>query len=218
MKKLVTKSIGVTLILLTLFYTFMGCNVLEDIFNESESILDKPLRGGFDFGDGGEVPACTAAYESDTRVFDIDDVTLTFYYGHSFGKTEEEVEHNRTHGNSYPEFSLYFQDENGTRYLIRHVDENFVSTKYSCTWIVDDDWYIIDIEYNYSETITIPRECFINEEGYFGFIILHEKNNSDNTQQGSFEERIASCNIYYRLENGKVIIYDNYRQWKGAEE
>ena len=202
MKNILKKSIGGMLILITLFFTFTSCD-------ETNTELDDGLKVGFEYS-GDESPAFIAAYESDTRVFDIDDVTLTFYYGHIFGKTEEEVEHYRNHGVNYPSFDLYFEDENGTRYLIRHIDENFVSTKYHCTWVVDDSWNITDIDYNYSETITMLKELFVKEKGWISFSIYGTNVNSFERQ----EERITGVSIYYIKSGDLVTLYSNVEYYR----
>ena len=176
------------LIILTLLIAFTSCVT-------DESKLDDTLRGGFDSDGGCESPAFKAAFECDKRVFDIDDVTLTFYYGHTYGINEEHLENYRRHGVDYPQFDLFFKNEDD-RYLIRHVDENLISTKYSCTEFSEGS-----IVFAHSETITIPNDLFTKEKGCVSFRI----SGFNSSQQK--DEQLCIIGLYYVKTDNTITLY-----------
>ena len=60
---------------------------------------------------------------------------------------------------------------------------------------------ILDLEYNYSEKITIPKELFINETGIITFNIYAEVFNENGVSGASYG---ASQPIYYKVTGNKV--------------
>ena len=126
------------------------------------------------------------AYKSDKREFDINDVTLTFYYGGHYG-----IE--------YPSFELYFENENNDIYLIKKVDDH------------NPEDYLIDTDYkklfakdkrvfNHSEIITIPKELFINDNGYILFVLAYEY------EQNMKPDRLATIGILYEKRGDKIFL------------
>ena len=178
-------------ILIVSIFAMMGCSNQTDI--------TKGLRKGFsgsDFSD--ESNACLIAYESDNNEFDITDVTLTFYYGFVLASgIELELS-----GQSYPVYELYFENEEGVSVLVKHVEENLISEKYECKVIFDDNYHIIEILYNHSETLTIPQELFTKETGIIHFCIY-----SENIREFDSKFRlINSIEIYYKKEKNNIIL------------
>ncbi|MBQ9760358.1 MAG: hypothetical protein IJW16_03295, partial [Clostridia bacterium] len=129
--------VRMVLILLILAMPLTSCAQTEPTGQGTEESTEATgIMDGFTVGDGDESLCITCAYKSDKTVFDIDDVTLTFYYGGDFyDSLELELEK----GYNIPWFELYFKDENGKKYFIRRVEENLVSEKYRMTYVRDQE-------------------------------------------------------------------------------
>ena len=139
------------------------------------------------------------AFKSETNVFDIDDVTLDVYFG---GNYSEGVDTIRENSKSYPSFELYFENDQGKECFVKRIDENFISEKYSCELICDKDWNLIEIKYNYHETMTIPAELFTNESGYIWFVARGV--NTHEPEDGM--RNIVGNVLLYEVKDGKVIL------------
>ena len=108
------------------------------------------------------------ACRSDKNTFDVDDVRFTIYYGEVFyGSIESERK-----GRDIPKFYIICLDaDKGGEYLIREVNENFVSEEYRVTTSFrgsfenfEEDLYE-EVVYNHSEEIVIPKEVFNENKG-----------------------------------------------------
>ena len=194
MKKRILAILACVFMLINVF-AFSACN-------------NGTLESGFKPGSSAPGPSHFAAYRSDKTEFDIDDVTLDFYYG---GYYPSGIEFTKTHAQNYPVFEVYFVDDaDGSKYFIKRVEENFVSEKYSCELLRDENWYITEIKFNHSETITIPKEIFTKESGKIYFQI-HGVNVHEQEQEPEKEPKvhcIVSNYIFYKVTEGKVILSD----------
>lgn len=167
----------------------------EDVLDESNG-----LRAGFPntkyIGNkDGYFMHC--AYETDTNEFYINDVTLTFYYG---GYYASGIEMELELAVNIPVFELYFINEE-TEYLIKRVEEQFISEKYYMELILDENYQAVDLIFNYSENITIPKELFINETGCIYFSIVGENLNN----HGKIIQ-IGWIAIFYKKVDDKIIL------------
>ena len=147
---------------------------------------NKELEDGFKWRqhpDGTSDYFC--AYKSDKRVLDINDVTLTFYYG-------------GTKGMDLPSFGIYFENEEETVYLIKEIKNH------------NPERYIVNHEYKqflffdkiirtftHSETITIPKELFVNNTGH---ILFYMKANDLG------DLYLGTVAIYYKVEGNTVFL------------
>ena len=172
---------------------------------ETETVekFENSIESGFTLpNDGCETSIFQCAYKSDKTVFDIDNVTLDFYYG---GYYNPSVEYELIF-TDIPSFELYFEDDGGEKYYIKQVEENFISEKYNCEFI-DNGEYIIDIIFNYSESITIPKEIFTKDSGYIYFTIYGKNVRNHNPQT----ELITGIGFYYKvIGGGKVLLSNKY--------
>ena len=125
------------------------------------------IDSGFITSNGEEINFFQAAYRSDKTIFDIEDVTLTFYYG---GDYDNDIEDIRENIYNIPSFDIYFTDEYGNEILVKTVEENFVSDKYNLD-VIYGNWYRTEFIFNHSESITIPKEMFTEESGVIYFSI-----------------------------------------------
>ncbi len=176
---------------------------------------DKPpigntgLESGFTASSGEPIPDNWCAYKSATNEFDIDNVTLTFYFGTIMPKevTDEYIENYLENGINIPEFDVYFGDTYcNPLYLIRHSTENFISTEYSC---YIEDYYSkeVNIIYNHSETVTIPQELFTRQQGAISFYI----SGTDINELEPEYKMIACILMNYDIKDGKIVL----SKWDG---
>lgn len=143
-------------------------------------------------------PARYCAYKSNKTEFDMDDVTLFFFFG---GYYKSGVEYEIKHS-SFPTFELYFGDDYGRKFLVKQIEENFVSQKYSCDVIYDQNHYITEIVFNHSEKITIPKEIFTEETGKIYFLI----SGKNEVQNNASEIIITSTYVFYKKVGEKVVL------------
>ncbi len=187
------KKILLAMILFILIM-FTGCNKVHNS-------KDVGLENGFvQYGDPLP-PPLYCAYKSDKSEFDLDNVTLCFYYG---GWYYRGIAYELNERHNIPAFELAFEDEHGNKIVAKEVNENFVSEKYNCNVTGNDKGRGITIEYSYCEMIKIPSEIFNYSTGSIHFEIngvdLH-----DFTPQ---KKCITSIPLYYELlEDGKVKLY-----------
>lgn len=170
----------------------------EDAGNPSVGLED-----GFQSSNGcDDSPRYLCAYRSDKTEFNIDDVTLVFYYG---GYYYNGVEYELENLYDFPYFDLYFSDGGGERYFVKRVEENFVSEKYNIHFTYDENWNVVERTFNHSEVITIPKEIFKDESGRIYFAVY-----SANVREAAPRFRsIASIGIFYKVIGEKVVLSSN---------
>lgn len=154
---------------------------------------NKGIEAGFEGAGKDMAPLFACAYRSDKSKFEIDDVTLTFYYGGAF---ETNVERDRIERFSYPTFEIYFVNDEETHILVKRVEENLVSEKYR-TWIGRGSKRF----FNHSEEFTIPKELFTKESGMICFYIY-----GNDVLKNDGPEIICSIEIYYNNDDNKITL------------
>jgi len=215
MKNITLKSVCFILIILTAFASVTGGvfikTALKDKSDDTSANHEKGLESGFGASGGGASSPFLCAYKSDKTEFDINDVTLDFYYGVYFLESEEDA---RESTFDYPSFDLYFAKDERNKVLIRHVEENFISEKYRCDFVYEENWKISEIKYNHFETLTIPKEMFTEDKGAIYFEI-HSTNIKDYAKE---YRSIVGKVIYYALSlsEDRVILTDNYYIYKSV--
>jgi hypothetical protein len=160
------------------------------------------IEAGFQYSSNEPLPSEFCAYKSDTNEFDIDNVSLTFFYG---GVFSSDINQELEDGRNIPEFDIYFGDANNEPiYTIAHINENFISEKYRCDIIdiITDESQSVKISFNYSEDIKIPKSLFSEEQGVISFCI-----SGVNVNEVSPENRIITAlYINYEVTDEKVIL------------
>ncbi len=164
--------------------------------------LSAGLEVGFDASSQGEesLPV-SCAYRSDKTEFDIDDVTLDFYYGHPIYSSPEYLWENVM---NVPSFDVCFSNGAGLQIHVKHVEENLVSEKYRCELIYDENWNFIEKKFNYSESITIPKELFTEKSGVIIFKIR-----GANVRESEEIIPLGSAYINYEVFGDKVVLTSN---------
>ena len=204
---------SVLLLLLTLCLLLTGCGQKTTPPDNGDETQNEDGTGsggeetngsqGLESGFNNEGNSCAmshfhCAYKSEKNEFEIDDVTLEFFYGrqHTFG-AEYALE---TGGYDIPTFDLYFKEDGGEKILIKHVEENFISDKYN----IDFDYHGNNpTKYYFSETLTIPEQLFSKERGMIWFEIYGTNiKEGDNAKYKAF----AGVYLFYKKDNGKVIL------------
>lgn len=170
-------------------------NVSENMDSENTS---SGLESGFDVG--GNSCASTGfycAYKSEKNEFEIDDVTLEFYYGGWYYPLGAEYLRETTH--DFPFFDVYFGEDEGEKVLVKRVEENFILDKYN----VIVNFYERKHTFTFSEPLTIPKQLFSKETGIVYFYITGTNiKNGDKAKT----QLITSINIFYKVTDGKVIL------------
>ena len=160
---------------------------------------NKELEAGFEGEIKDMAPIFVCAYKSDKSEFEIDNVTLTFYYGGAF---ESSVERDRIKRFSYPTFEIYFVNDEEMRILVKRVEENLVSEKYR-TWIGRESkiWKKSKRFFNHSEVFTIPEDLFTKESGMIYFYLY-----GADVLINDEPEIICSIGICYNRNGNKITL------------
>ena len=133
--------------------------------------------------------------KSPTSIFDINDVTLTFYFGQSMSPSlEHQLENSTNLGCAY----LYFENDDGDRSFIRKTEDPITSETHRAWYNYDGIW-----TYRHSEVLTIPAELFNKQIGEVRFEVAAVDNRSENKEPGVH----TRVRLFYRKTNdGKVEI------------
>lgn len=133
-------------------------------------------------------PPVACAYKTQKRVFDIDNVTLELYYG---------MLSKYNYNNDYVCAEIYCKNPKGEKIQLQSITETVYSDKYSIDIrkIHKIFYYTVKYDFNYHETIKIPREVFVGDSGFFWVAFNVEENN---------ERYGDSQAIYYRVKGDKV--------------
>ena len=158
-------------------------------------IKNRGIQDGFKFNirygsDLEASPPVACAYKTQERVFNIDNVTFEFYYGRL-------SQYNYKDNDDYICAETYCKNPKGEKIQLKYITETVSSEKYSINTrkIHKLFYYTLKYDFNYYETIKIPREVFIGDSGYFcvTFDVQEENGNELNSQT-----------IYYRVNGDKV--------------
>ena len=170
----------------------MGCNTSDT--DSTKSSAKEPTGPGLEIGFGEWIhsPSLEAqcAVKSGHSIFDINNVTLDFYYGHAKYNQHSE-------GPSYGEFprvGLYFWNKQSPPLLIMHQDYCNIDKGYFAKEIALREWTSdkyaytvieaspslpvaldpsIRIQLNHYDPLTIPAEVFVEESGTLVFCVVY---------------------------------------------
>lgn len=203
------RIVSILLVVMCALISLQGCGFLSRWHTPTE---EKGISIGFQY-ENRKGPLITAI-KSDKKVFDIDDVTLDFYYG---GLTREFLGCNSV--------GFYFASGKTNLVFNTHVDDykNIDSCYFIKEMTIDD--YVsgpFDIEqrwgpkkkdekdnvyFHFVDTWTIPKEMFTEEFGIFAFFIAHIVLIEDgNTKYKlDFGSRACGQRLYYtKTEDGYI--------------
>lgn len=201
----------VVFILLTTAFVFAGCKEEED------TGLNVGFEGNL-YGDPSPSDYC--AYRSDVSEFDINDVTLEFFYGGIFS---ESIEYERSNIRNIGKVKLYFfapalceNSECATQY-----DYQYGGRKCVNLLCEDSRYFIKESQKDYTseahrwkgrlyedgegETITIPKELFVGERGLIEFMVFGKDENHREYPDNEYE-LISGKIIHYKIYGYKVVL------------
>ena len=177
--KLIAKIMLVVL-LLTSALTLTAC------------IEKEGLEAGFEWDHAEIGNRYFCAYKSHKKEFDINDVTLTFYYGGSHGIEDS--------------FGLYFENEKGDVYLIKKI-ENHNPDDYKMEW---EGMYERKV-FSHFEVITIPKELFVDDSGYIWFFLGREYIIDSNNNSSKIDTLGGGAiRVDYKKSGDMIILSDEY--------
>ena len=151
----------------------IGCILLATLFLCTGCGSGKGLKLGF--RNRGHLPDLICAVKSNKTTFDIDDVTLNFYFSTSSTRYEEEnytfisiaLYFCDSQFNSIPEYMEIIEDyrELEGHYFIREISaDEYVAEDYDITI-----GRLLDDKFKHCETHTVPREIMAKDKGSFCF-------------------------------------------------
>ena len=134
------------------------------------------------------IPYVQCTYSADKTKFDIDDVRLTFSYGHEY--SEEKYL-------AYGVQSIEIYWENGNKQIpIKTISAAEFFDEYPITYNANDKK-----QYKNSEVLQIPKELFIQEQSYLMFVIR-----IDTPPTIDHGRSFCIANIYYKVEENIVTL------------
>lgn len=156
-------------------------------------IANRGIEEGFKFNryygtTVDDSPPVACAYKTQKRVFDIDNVTFELYCG---------MLSRYDYNNDFICAETYCKNPKGEKIQLQSITETVYSDKYSIDIrkIHKIFYYTVKYDFNYHETVQIPREVFVGDKGYFrvGFDVQENNANHGDSQT-----------IYYRIKGDKV--------------
>lgn len=136
-------------------------------------------------------------YKFDSNIYDVNiPIPATIYYG-------ADIEEKPTGDESYDPIKIYIiNDDDEEKYMLvkEMLPCEIIDEKYDLTIKYGKNGFISSISYNYNEKIEIPFSMFTGNGGALHVAIRHYDDNIM-SRYG-----IDSQIIYYKIQNGKVII------------
>ncbi|NCA92313.1 hypothetical protein EOM82_03560 [bacterium] len=190
----------VALVLICMVFTLLGCE-------KGKENVDNGLKVGFEVSSGDDPsPSDFCAYSSEVSEFDINDVTLEFFYGGIFS---ENIEVERIQGRHIGKVKLFFHNpalgkfdilnhlsyEN--LYFIKESEEDYTSEAHR--------WKGNLYEEGEGEIITIPKELFVGESGVIGFLVFGKDEKHRDYPDIEYE-RVSGKSIYYKVNGDRVML------------
>lgn len=192
-KRKLKKVTGLILVLLIIVSSTTSCLMPK----KSSGLVGGALLDADNGSDEGESHPVHLAFKSETNRFDIDNVTLEFFYGGVWGDIEETLQGSY----NYPYFEIGFENDEGQRIIVKKMQENLVSEKYKYVIMYDRNedgaYYISEKRFNFSEELTIPKELFTKDCGSIIFAIYGE-NIAPGCSNGL--SMIQFLHIYYQVD------------------
>ena len=175
--------------------SFVACKSAQ-----TDVSIESKLEYGFEFDSDCEIRPDFCAYKADSIKFNINNVKIMVYFGGIFSpEINNELENVR----NIPEFKIYFADEVGQeKYLIKLIQENYVSEKYRVKYDFDKNGNLSVLEYNHSEEVLIPEELFNREKGE---LVLCIGGINVNEEPNRFEI-LCDARIYYQKDESMVTL------------
>ena len=158
----------------------------EYVYNPEHS--SKATRG-FRVGEAWQ-DYCAFLSSTSRNIDDENDFEIDFYFGRIYGENEKNV----------PSVDIYIITKNASgeeeKTFVRTVND-YMSDEYKCERIYDYYANIIEIKYNHSEKLRIPKDFFVGDSGEIGIGIFAHEN----------QEKLGSTIIKYDADKTFHIAY-----------
>ena len=133
---------------------------------------------------------CAFLSSTSRKIDDENDFEIDFYFGRIYGENEKNV----------PAVDIYIITKNASgeeeKTFVRTVND-YMSDEYKCERIYDYYANIIEIKYNHSEKLRIPKDFFVGDSGEIGIGIFAHEN----------QEKLGSTIIKYDADKFHIT-YD----------
>ena len=158
----------------------------EYVYNPEHS--SKATRG-FRVGEAWQ-DYCAFLSSTSREIDDENDFEIDFYFGRIYGENEKNV----------PSVDIYIITKNASgeeeKTFVRTVND-YMSDEYKCERVYDYYANIIEIKYNHSEKLRIPKDFFVGDSGEIGIGIFAHEN----------QEKLGSTIIKYDADKTFHIAY-----------
>ena len=158
----------------------------EHVYDPEHS--SKATRG-FSVGEAWQ-DYCAFLSSTSRKIDDENDFEIDFYFGRIYGENEKNV----------PSVDIYIITKNASgeeeKTFVRTVND-YMSDEYKCERIYDYYANIIEIKYNHSEKVRIPKDFFVGDSGEIGIGIFAHEN----------QEKLGSTIIKYDADKTFHIAY-----------
>ena len=152
----------------------------EDLKPPYKYNIDYPTKAAKGFRAEAKQDNCAFLSSTRREIDDENDFEINFYFGRIYGEDEKNV----------PAVDIYIiiQSASGKeeKTFVRTVND-YMSDEYLCTRTYDYDGNVIEIIYNHSEKLSIPKDCFIGDSGEIEIAIFAHEN----------QEKLGSTIIKY---------------------
>lgn len=194
MRRLLTKIVCTATTVAIILSLFVACGERYDFENTSNVYF---YITGYDDGlPNAKMAGSLAGYRASSEGYELDGVSPTFYFGTMYG----DKEYDKQYGRNVSYVELYFENREN-EYFIKKVEDYSADGKYDIALLKRTE-RIGEVKYEHSEVITVPRELLVGESGRVKFRVDAKYEDYDET------ETIAWVNMYYKIANGRVKIYN----------
>lgn len=193
--------IALLLVVMCSLISLQGCSFLRKLHTPSE---EKGINVGFQYEN--RKGSLITAIKSDKKIFDIDDVTLDFYYGgHTSGYSQ--CNSVALYFSSNGLFDFYVDDYKNVEgcYFIKEMTrDEFESEPFDIEirWSPKHKDKKYEAYFHYVNTWTIPQELFSEQTGRVTFFIAHiALNEEDDSKYKLIISGAASAQSLYYSKN-----------------
>jgi len=195
--------ISLLLVVICSLISLQGCSFLRKLQTPTD---EQGISIGFQYENSQG--SLITAIKSDKKVFDIDDVTLDFYYG-GFTRDYSHCESVALYFLSKNKFDTEVDDYKNIDgcYFIKEISrEEYDSGPFDIEqrWGPKQKEEKNNIYFHYIDTMTIPKEMFLGQTGMVAFFIAHIALN----EEGNSKYRLIASSgqdLYYIIkEDGTV--------------
>ena len=173
----ITARVMLVVLLLTSALNFSGC-------------LNRGVEAGF-YLHHSTTNRVRIAYKTDKKKFDINDVTLTFYFG-------------SVEGIQFSSIQIYIEDDEGDIFLLKNIEINNPED-YVITYKKELGGLRNRAEFSHGEQITIPKEILIKST-YLSFWVASEE--WDNGETGVRSHFMSVVGFVCERDGDTIIILD----------